>query len=226
MQRMARLSAPREALVIAALAAASLPTMYGTHPGEGIRHWVAAAIAAVGGLSIVAVVTRRPRVDLMAAFLSACSGAAATVHFAVISEHVEEFWLFGVFFVLAALAQALFAVLVVERPSRVVYLAGAVGNAAIVVLWVVSRTVGVPVGPNGGEAETVGAADVVTTLLELILVGGCVASLLRPLRVRVHRTLLAALLVGAAAVTTVALVSVTGVHAHHGDDQPAHPHHE
>lgn len=219
MQRTPRLSAaPNSVLLLAALAATLIPTMYGTHPGEGLRHWLAAVIAAVAGLSIVAAVLRRRRVDVFAAGLATCSAAAATVHLAVISEHVEQYWLFGVFFALAGLAQALFAVLVVERPSPLVYLAGAFGNAGIIALWIVSRTAGLPLGPDPGEAEAVGTADVVSTVLEVVIVTGCVALLLRPLRVGIRRPRLAALLITAGAVTTIALVSVTGTHAH--DEHP------
>jgi hypothetical protein len=227
MQRTLRLSAaPRELVLVAALAATALPTMYGTHPGEGIRHWIAATIAAVAGLSLVVAASRAVRLDLMAAALAACSAAAATVHFAVISEHVEDYWLFGVFFGSAGLAQALFAVLVVQRPSRLVYAAGAAGNAAIVALWIVTRTAGLPMGPDPGEAEAVGTADVVSTVLELLIVIGCVSLLLRPLRVRVHRPLLAAILLAAGLVTTIALVSITGAHAHGDHENPGdHAHH-
>ena len=226
MQRTLRLSAPpRDLVLVAGLAATVLPTMYGTHPGEGVRHWVAAVIAAVAGLSIVAAVTRMRGIDLVAVVLAACSAAAATVHFAVISEHVDEFWLFGIFFAGAGLAQALFAVLVVERPSRLVYAAGALGNLAIVGLWVATRTVGLPLGPDPGEAEPVGTPDVVSTALELIIVAGCAALLLQPLTLRVRRPLLVAVLVAAGVVTTVALGSVTGTHEHGGDHTPGHLNH-
>lgn len=222
MERTTRLSAPsRELVLVAALAATLLPTMYGTHPGEGVRHWIAAGIAAVAGLSVVAAIARERQTDLVAVALAACSAAAATVHFAVISDHIDEYWLFGVFFAAAGLAQTLFSVLVLQRPSRLVYGAGALGNAAIVGLWIASRTIGLPLGPEPGEAEAVGTADVVSTVLELVIVAGCVGFLLRPLRVFIRRPQVGGLLLCAVLITALALVSVTGAHAHGDDEHPA-----
>jgi hypothetical protein len=217
MQRTLRLSAaPQEVLLIAALAATLIPTMYGTHPGEGLRHWLAAVIAAAAGISLVAVAVRDVAgVDLVRVIVALASAGAATVHFAVISEHVDQWWLFGVFFAGSGLTQALFAVLVLLLTSPMIYAAGALGNAGIVVLWIVTRTVGLPFGPNSGEAELVGTADVIATVLEAIIVFGCVVLLMRPLRLGIRRPLLAGLLVTAAVVTTIALVSVTGTHADH-----------
>ena len=225
---MAQLSAaPRDLVLVAALAAAALPTMYGSHPGEGARHWVAAGIASVAGLSVVAALIRSRRAELIAVTLALCSAAAATVHFAVISEHVKEYVLFGVFFALAGLAQLLFAVLVLERPSRFVHAAGAVGNAGIVGMWVVSRMTGLPLGPEAGRAEAVGTADVVATALEVAIVAGCVALLLRPLRLAVRSSMLAVLLLAALALTTTALLSVDATRAHgDGGQPPGHEHHD
>ena len=61
---------------------------------------------------------------------------------------------------------------VVVAPSRLLYLAGAVGNAAIVALWVVTRTYGVPAGPGAGEREAVEFADTLATVFEVLLVVG------------------------------------------------------
>ena len=57
---------------------------------------------------------------------------AAVIHFVVIPGHWDEYWGQGLFFITAAIAQILWAVWVVVAPSRLLYLAGAVGNAAIV----------------------------------------------------------------------------------------------
>ncbi len=57
--------------------------------------------------------------------------------------------------------------------NRRLLIAGAVGNLAIVVVWVASRTTGVPVGPDPWTPEAVGVADAVATILEIALVAGC-----------------------------------------------------
>jgi hypothetical protein len=51
-------------------------------------------------------------------------------------------------------------------PSGVV---GAVGNAALIVIWAITRTIGVPVGPQS-KPEAVGAIDVLSKLDELAAV--------------------------------------------------------
>jgi hypothetical protein len=104
--------------------------------------------------------------------LALLSMGAAVIHFVVIPGHWDEYWGQGLFFIIAAIAQILWAVWVVVGPSRLLYLAGAVGNAAIVALWVVTRTYGVPAGPGAGEREAVEFADTLATVFEVLLVVG------------------------------------------------------
>jgi hypothetical protein len=94
--------------------------------------------------------------------------ASSIIHSAVIADHVEEHWLIGAFFVVVTIAQAVWAVLVYGDPlNRRVLVAGAVGSAAIAVVWAISRTVGIPIGPHPWRPEAVGRADVLSTLCEL-----------------------------------------------------------
>lgn len=225
MQHTTRLSAaPRDVLVLAALAGVLFPTMYGTHPGDGARRWIAALIAAAAGLALVPAAARLApgRVDVLGLVLALASAGAATIHFAVFDQHLDEYWLFGVFFALSGLAQLTFAALVLARPSTLLYAAGALGNAAIIVLWIVSRTAGLPLGPDAGTAEAVGVPDVVATVLEALLVVGCTASLARPLGRRAGRSGLAVLLAAAFAPTAAALADASAPHGHTGGD---HAHH-
>jgi hypothetical protein len=118
------------------------------------------------------------------------STGAAVIHFTVIAQHFDEWWLSGAFFVGVALFQLAWAVAVVLRPSGRLYLAGAVVNALVVLTWIVSRTTGVPVGPEAGEPEAVGLPDVLATAYEVLLVVAALAllarasALRRPLRPR------------------------------------------
>ena len=56
---------------------------------------------------------------------------AALIHLRVMPEHFEEWWGYGAFFLVSALAQALYAPLVLRRPNRMVLLLGVGGNLAI-----------------------------------------------------------------------------------------------
>lgn len=93
--------------------------------------------------------------------------------------HFEAWLGHGLFFLVVALAQLVYAVLLLRQPSsRTVLVAGIVGNALVVVLWAVTRTVGIPLGPATGEVETIGVVDTVSKLAELALIG-CLFVLLR-----------------------------------------------
>ena len=99
---------------------------------------------------------------------AALSLLAALIHLWVTPEHFEEWWGYGAFFSVAALAQALYAPLVVVWPTRIVLLLGIGGNLTIVVLYLLTRTVGIPlVGPGAGEVEGVSFIDLCATTSEV-----------------------------------------------------------
>jgi len=94
--------------------------------------------------------------------------ASSFVHSLVTADHFEEYWLFGAFFAVVTCLQALWTALIFGDPSnRRILLAGAVGNGALVAVWAISRTVGVPLGPHAWQPEPAGVADVLSTLDEL-----------------------------------------------------------
>ena len=97
---------------------------------------------------------------------------AAWIHFAVTREHLTEFWLFGAFFAAIAVGQAAWAIAVLARPSAAVYMGGVVVDAGIVAIWVVSRTIGMPLGPEPWTPEPLGVLDLLSTMLELLIVAG------------------------------------------------------
>lgn len=72
------------------------------------------------------------------------SAAAAGVHAAVGPAHFGEGLVFGLFFAAAALAQVGWALVMALRPSRRLLIAAVAGNTAILLLWLVTRTIGLP----------------------------------------------------------------------------------
>jgi hypothetical protein len=97
--------------------------------------------------------------------------AAGLFHSLVISEHLAEWWGYGSFFVVISLAQVLYPIVLDRWPGRCLFLLGIVGNLASLLLWLVSRTVGIPfVGPDAGQVEAVGPLDLLVKLLELVLI--------------------------------------------------------
>jgi hypothetical protein len=147
---------------------------------------------------------------------------AGLVHFAVVHEHFQEWWLFGVFFLIVGVLQIGWAMLALARDTVPIPRLTAAASVAILVLWVVSRTSGIPVGPEPWAAEPWGTADILCAVLEAVVV----VLLLVILRSRtpattnrkLTRTQLVLLAVGAlvmAAITTPALAATqAGEEAH------------
>jgi hypothetical protein len=141
----------------------------------------------------------RPKQILYAA--AALSLVAALIHLWVTPEHLEEWWGYGAFFLVSAVAQALYAPLLLRRPDRAILLLGVAGNLAIVSLYLLTRTVGIPFfGPHAGESEEVGFTDLCATTSELGIIVALGAVLLRNLTSEGRRLVLL--------VSAVALISV------------------
>src|SRR5450756_1763751 len=84
--------------------------------------------------------------------------AAGIVHALVVPEYLSEWWGYGFFFTLAALAQITYGLVLFMRPwaydetggsrsdssryARVVYMAGVFANLAIFGLYIITRAVG------------------------------------------------------------------------------------
>jgi hypothetical protein len=97
--------------------------------------------------------------------------ASSVIHAAVTAGHFAEYWLFGVLFAVVSIAQALWTAHVYSRPLNArLLVAGAVGNAALVAMWAITRTTGLPFGPHPGEPEPVGPADVMAVVDEVLSV--------------------------------------------------------
>jgi hypothetical protein len=112
--------------------------------------------------------------------LAALSVGAAAIHFAVVFEHFVENTLYGAFFLVISWAQLIWPAVLLWRPSRLWLWLGIAGNAIIIAVYVASRTVGLPFGPDLHNTESVGALDVVSCALEFLLIVGCAALLWRP----------------------------------------------
>lgn len=108
------------------------------------------------------------RIDQARLLLVAALIGSAVIHAAVVPEHLAEWTAAGVFFILLTVVQVGVAVLLVSRPDRVLLWLAVALNAGPLLLWMYSRTVGLPFGPEPGVAESVGTADVMAGMLELL----------------------------------------------------------
>ncbi len=99
------------------------------------------------------------------------------IHFAVVPEHRMEWTGYAVFFTLVGAAELIWAAAVWGGAERWLIALGVVANVAILALWAVSRTVGLPIGPMPGEVEPIGLVDVVCCLGEVVTVGAALRAL-------------------------------------------------
>lgn len=116
----------------------------------------------------------------------------AGLHGGVTGAHFEEWFGYGLFFLIATITQFLFGVFLLLRSSEtraalndpyprvntqptplepLAYRMGALGNALIIVMYLITRTYGIPFfGPQAGEVEDWDFFGVLTTIMEVILV--------------------------------------------------------
>lgn len=128
-----------------------------------------------GGAALVR--QHRPAAPRLLVLIAAASVVAAVVHVWVAPEHFDESALYGTFFVATAVAGIGYAALVLARPTRGVLLAGVLGNAAIVALWLVTRLIAVPLGPGAGETEPFGALDLLASGAEMVAFGAALLAM-------------------------------------------------
>jgi spore coat protein A, manganese oxidase len=102
------------------------------------------------------------------------SAYASLLHDWVLPEHYRDWWGYGLFFLVAAVAQAFYAGMLLLWPRRWVCLVGIAGNTALLGLYMLTRTLGVPfvplLGPYAGTVEPVGVPDLASAAAEVGLV--------------------------------------------------------
>jgi len=133
-----------------------------------------------GRLDVVATPGHAPRPAAVPAFNQAqTSGAgglrlllaagligSAAIHAAVIPAHLDEWGAAGAFFIALVCVEVALAVLLLTRTQPVILLAAATGSIGPLLIWLYSRTIGIPFGPPAGIPESVGMADVAACVLE------------------------------------------------------------
>jgi hypothetical protein len=160
----------------------------GTH-GHELLHLVAGVVLVVGGATFVLASIRRrgtaPRgvvsslpaatvgrsLTVMVAGLSA---GAAVIHLVAAPHHYAELGELGAGFLAAAVFQGTWAMACLSGPSTRTRSLGIVINAAIVLAWVYTRAVGLPVGELAGSPEPIGFPDAASVVFELLLISGLV----------------------------------------------------
>lgn len=118
----------------------------------------------------------RPSIRFAMAGLLATAGG---LHLAALPHHLQESTGAGAFFAVTAAAQLLGAVLLANRPSPRIVPAVVVGNVGVLMLWVVSRTTGLPTGGELGVREPLGLLDGLAAAAEILVVVAGLAATVR-----------------------------------------------
>ena len=111
---------------------------------------------------------------------AAITFGAGLIHLALAPAHFAEYVPFGALFVVTALAQVGWAEWLRRQPERrSALVAGAAINLGVAAVWLVSRTLGLPVGPDAGIALAIGPSDLVATVDEILAAALALAALTR-----------------------------------------------
>lgn len=133
----------------------------------------------------------------------------AAVHAAVVREHLAHWPAAGLFFVLLAVTGFVVGTAILRQIDRPRLLAALALSVGPLLVWLVSRTAGLPFGPEAGEPEQVTWTDAAACLLALA--GAGAALLLLRAAPRLWGTALpaAAQRVGLGLVAVITVVGLT-----------------
>lgn len=164
-----------------------------THLGHETVEMIAAAILAIGGAAFLVLAYRTrparngPAVSLvmtpagrgagaappvarsLVEIMAGLSFGAAFIHLAAAPSHYVELGDLGAGFVVAAVLQGWWGVRARGGLTPRLVRLGIALNVAILVAWVLTRTIGLPVGPFAGGAEPVGYPDAACAAFEVVL---------------------------------------------------------
>jgi len=132
---------------------------------------------------------------------------SGAIHFAMMGEHAGVSWSHGLFFATAGWLQLGLAAMIGFRPTKPVVTAGIVLNAALLTVWVLTRTVGIAIGGDGSP-EAWGRVDGLCAVFEGLAIIASVGLLnknisRRPLSAAVGFAGIGVILVAVAVLTSV-----------------------
>lgn len=168
----------------------------------------------------------RARVRPAIAVAAVASAGAGLVHAAAARNHDGD-QLLVVLFALCALGQVAWAAAALVRPVRWTLLGGLVVNGGALVVWSLTRTVGIPFIDSLSVAESVGTPDLAGALFAAASVLGVATVLLRPAPRTVLHPAGVAALAAFALVAALPAMSAGHTHEHSGDlhlDAAGHDH--
>ena len=138
----------------------------------------------------------------------------ALIHVQAAIDHVDQYWLYALFFIVLAFAQFAWGVAIYRSPSRGMFVFGALGSLAVVGLWIVSRTSGLLLGPTPGVPEAFGVLDGIASANELALAALIALQLYSARSARLAQTARGLQIIALFLIVLSTLVLGGGFHAH------------
>jgi hypothetical protein len=167
---------------------------------------------------------RRPSsFEVVRVLLIASLLGGAALHAAVVREHVDHWPAAGLFFVVLAASGLVVGAALLRRVNAQLLLAALALSVGPLLVWLVSRTAGLPFGPEAWEPEQVGLTDSAAGLLELAAAGAALILLRASPQLRARAKPAAAQLVGLVLIAVVTALGVTSAAVAppaHPEDQP------
>ena len=164
---------------------------------------------------------------ILASVVAIFALAGAVIHVEAVFDH-RDLAVVAAGFVVMAVAQTVVAVVVMIRPVLPVIVAAGALHAAILLTWIVSRTLGLPLIPGAETVAPVGVADVVANTFSIAVVATAIVAVVSnrsgdtaPLSARTTFAMRVVSLAGAV-LLTVAALSVPHEHSHADGEDPAH----
>ncbi|MCU1595032.1 MAG: hypothetical protein JWO12_2424 [Frankiales bacterium] len=121
--------------------------------------------------------TRR---DAVRQALALSSVGAGAIHVALGPEHMSEWAVLGIGFYVSGFLQLAWGARLVMTESRRLMAFGVFQSVLYVGVWLMSRTTGLPLGPQQWQAESSGRADLICIALESVVALGALYLLRKP----------------------------------------------
>jgi hypothetical protein len=124
-----------------------------------------------------------PQASILTGPVIALSGlmlTAGSIHLVAALQHLDLSWELPTFFAVVGALQLYLAWAFYERPDdRRLLLLAAAGNLVVALLWLFSRTTGLPFGPEQGRSQ-IGVSDTIASLQEFAFAYVAIALLRAP----------------------------------------------
>ena len=114
--------------------------------------------------------------EALAQVIATFATAAGVIHLEASVDH-RDLTVIAFGFAAMAIGQTALAGLLLMRPTRTVFIAVGALHAVIALIWILSRTIGLPFVPGVEGAAQVGVADAVANIFSIAVVGAALVAL-------------------------------------------------